>query len=240
MIYHSLILLYQPYWTLWYLFCLILWRIAVQFFPDVVLSKKSVIVIVSVIASVVIPFIPLQYIGSFQRFFTFLPFFMIGYYMSPVSLQRLRNISIAVPIVTLILCLTITFIVDQQLPVLKILRGAEHYGLFDDNIGLLMLSKLVFFALSLISSLAIVSIIRWTSKFTTNEGKKSMVYYLYHGLVIEFFLVPFVHILHIEQSLFVAVAASFICVLICYSLSKRRLFTLLTDLYKNIIIKHIL
>lgn len=235
LVYHTLIPLYQPYWTLWYLFCLILWRVTVQVIPDSVLSKKAAVLTVTVIASVVTPFIPLGYIGSFQRFFTFLPFFMIGYYMSRENMQRLQNINILVPITTLICCLAVTLSLDQQIPVLKILRGAEHYGQFDENIELIICSKLVFFVLSFLSSFAIISIIRWTSTFSANEGTKSLIYYLYHGLVIEFVLVPLVHILHIEQSIFVAMAATIICVLICYYLSKIRIFTLSTDPYRNII-----
>lgn len=238
LVYHTLIPLYQPYWTLWYLFCLNLWRVTVQVIPDSVLSKKAAVLTVSIIASVVTPFIPLGYIGSFQRFFTFLPFFMIGYYMNHESMQRLRHINIVVPIITLGCCLALTLSLDQQIPVLKILRGAEHYGQFDESIKLLICSKLVFFALSLLSSLAIISIIRWTTQFTANEGTKSLTYYLYHGLVIEFVLLPFVHILHIEQSIFVAMAATIICVLICYYLSKSRISTLLSDPYRNIIKKH--
>lgn len=237
-IYHTLIPLHQPYWTLWYLFCLILWRTTVQVLPEIVLNKKALVLAVSIIASAFTPFIPLGYIGSFQRFFTFLPFFMIGYYMNHENMQRLRNINIAVPLIILVLCLAITAYVDQKLPVLKILRGAEHYRQFDEKAEILVCSKLFFFALSLISSLAIISIIRWTSNFTANEGTKSLVYYLYHGLVIEFILVPFVHISHFEQSIIVAIAASFICLLICYYLSKSRLFTLLTDPYRNIIKKY--
>lgn len=237
LVYHTLIPLYQPYWTLWYLFCLILWRIAIQIPPDVVLNKKAVVLTVSIIASIVTPFIPLGYVCSFQRFFTFLSFFMIGYYMKRETMQRLRNINIAVPIITLALCLVATASLDQQLPILKILRGAEHYGQFDESIELVLCSKLLFFVLSLLSSIAIISIIRWTIQFTANEGTKSLTYYLYHGLIIEFVLVPIVHILHIEQSIFVAMAATIICVLICYYLSKSRKLSLLTDPYRNIIKK---
>ena len=238
LVYHTLIPLYQPYWTLWYLFCLILWRVTVQVIPESVLSKKAAVLTVSIIASVVTPFIPLGYIGSFHRFFTFLPFFMYGYYMNRESMQGLRKINIAVPITILVLCLSITVSLDQQFPVLKILRGAEHYGQFDESIELLICSKLVFFALSLLSSLAIISIIRWTTQFTANEGTKSLTYYLYHGLVIEFVMVPIVHILHIEQSIFVSMAATILCVLICYYLSKNRICILLTDPYMKIIKKH--
>ena len=235
LVYHTLIPLYQPYWTLWYLFYLILWRVTVQLIPDVVLNKKSIVLTISIIASVVTPFIPLDYIGSFQRFFMFLPFFVIGYYLNHESMQRLRKINIAVPITIQVLCVTLTVSLNQQLPVLKILRGAEHYGQFDENIELLICSKLVFFVLSLLSSLAIISIIRWTTQITANEGTKSLIYYLYHGLVIEFVLAPFVHILHIEQSIFVAMAATILCVLLCYYLSNIKICTLLSDPYRNII-----
>ena len=233
LIYHTLIPLYQPYWTLWYLFCLILWRIAIQFIPIVVLKKKAVVLSVTIIASVVTPFIPLGYIGSFQRFFTFLPFFMIGYYMNEDNIQKLRNLHIVVPIIILVLCLTITAYLGHQLPVLRLLRGAEHYRQFNENAELLICSKLVLFTLSFLSSLAVVSMIRWTSTFSAKEGSKSLIYYLYHGLVIEFILVPFAHILHIEKSLFVAVGASIACVLVCHYLSKNSLSIFLTDPYRN-------
>lgn len=233
-IFHSFIPLLQPYWTLWYIFCLIIWRMIVQFTPVSILQNKEAVLATSFILCFIAPFVPLGYVLSFQRIFSFLPFFMIGFYMNENDLTQLRKINITIPVIIVNLCMfVIVWLSRYDIPILKILRGAENYGQFAMCTSNVILYKLLLFSMSLLSSLSILSIIRWSSKFTSDEGRKSILYYLYHGLIIEFLLVPLFKHLGIEESSIIGLASTILCITICYLISKSKISVIVAEPCKH-------
>lgn len=125
----TLIPLFQPYWTLWYLLSLVYWRLLVQFAPSRWIDHQYIVVIASVVLALTTPLIPIGYIASFQRTFTFLPFFMIGYYLRRESLMvKVRDICCWKAIIAIAICLLLCgAFVRLGLPVMQTLRGADTY-----------------------------------------------------------------------------------------------------------------
>lgn len=77
----------RPYWVLWYLFSLIIWRLFLQFAPPNLLKSnrwKMTFCIVTML-SLIAGFVPVGYELSFQRSMTFLLFFTIGYISANVK-----------------------------------------------------------------------------------------------------------------------------------------------------------
>ncbi|MBR1627379.1 MAG: hypothetical protein IJ681_09580, partial [Bacteroidales bacterium] len=87
-----------PAWGLWYLLCLIYWRIIIQFTPDKILSHKKLVLCVSVLLSVLIVSVRFGWsILSYQRFFGLLPFFMAGYYARQTDIvDKIKKINPAI------------------------------------------------------------------------------------------------------------------------------------------------
>lgn len=71
-------LLIYPKWTLWYLLCIIWWRLMIYYTPPSIRDNYKLLVIISIILCLTMGWIPIGPF-SFQRTFSFLPFFTIGY-----------------------------------------------------------------------------------------------------------------------------------------------------------------
>ena len=80
---------FHPCFALWYLLCLFYWRILLAIIPKVWNSKW--IVAASVAISLAIGFMPIQGEMGLHRFFSFMPYFMIGHYYGRNIMQHIDN-----------------------------------------------------------------------------------------------------------------------------------------------------
>ena len=70
-----------PYWTLWYLLSLIFWRIILRYSSNYLLNRPYLYLGITIFLSMIVGVIFTHgRILSIQRTFTFLPFFLMGYY----------------------------------------------------------------------------------------------------------------------------------------------------------------
>lgn len=69
-----------PSFALWYILSLVYWKTLLQFFPQKCLDKCGLMIFLSFVFAIVAGFVPIDSEMSFQRTFTFLPFFVLGYY----------------------------------------------------------------------------------------------------------------------------------------------------------------
>ena len=190
----------RPYWTYWYLLSLIYWRAIVQFIPQSILSHRWIVILFSVFVGVVSGLLPFGHILSIQRTFVFLPFFIAGYYLQRENLQNMRNNCKLVPVLILFVCLAIICFLSSQYPeLIKMLRGATPFKQIEGNVGSLIMLRCVTMALAFGISFSILSIYKNT--LFSAQGEQSLVYYLYHGILIEFIIIPCCMLLHIDNSL---------------------------------------
>ena len=68
-----------PRWTLWYLLCLIWWRLLLYFTPTSIRNNYTVLILFSIILCLAGGWIPIDSQLSFQRTFAFFPYFIVGY-----------------------------------------------------------------------------------------------------------------------------------------------------------------
>ena len=112
--------LIYPQFALWYLLCLIYWRIAISFKP---LSEiKGWHLLIIAIISIAAGFIPVNSEFSYQRAFAFFPFFVIGYYFKQNQLMvimRSKKIWLTiVSIIIIVFCLYYTRKIPQYVTLL--------------------------------------------------------------------------------------------------------------------------
>lgn len=101
--------LLMPENTLWYLLCLVYWRLLVLFIPPRLLKRPLPILVLCFAVSIMGGFIPVN-ILSIQRAMTFMPFFFIGYYSIAIDCkQYLGKIHIGIPFVFIISLFTIVY-----------------------------------------------------------------------------------------------------------------------------------
>lgn len=82
----SLISLFTPWDELWYLQCLVYWRILLQIIPNRLLSNQKLILSITFCLSMIVGFFPFGFFLELQRAFSLMPFFFLGYYMKEQNL----------------------------------------------------------------------------------------------------------------------------------------------------------
>lgn len=104
--------LISPNLALWYLICLIYWRLSVwQIFN---LTSDFKLIIISCSLALVSGFIPIDHEFSFQRAFSFFPFFVVGMIFRKHNLMQKLN---KTPYMYALVVLLIGFVVARYLPV---------------------------------------------------------------------------------------------------------------------------
>lgn len=79
----------SPRFALWYLLCLFYWRMLLSVIPQGWNPKW--IVGISLIISLAVGFTPIGFEMGLHRFFSFMPYFMIGHYYGADILQNIKN-----------------------------------------------------------------------------------------------------------------------------------------------------
>ncbi len=169
-----------PTMALWYLLTLFYYRFLLKYMIRI---KK--ILPISIIISLAAGFIPfLDSTLSLGRTFSFLPFFLLGYYFKEEWIEKLRNIPKAVGFFVLVVLLGISvFIAYENLVPLSALYMKASYT----SAGLTHLEGIaVRIAILLISSAWIFVFINLAPRrrtFLVNIGQKTMTIYVLHIIV---------------------------------------------------------
>lgn len=217
--------LLTPWYVLWYLLCLIYWRVLLQIIPNWILDNKQLIVITTLCVSLIAGFLPFGKILSLQRALAFMPFFFLGYCM--------RNQSLFLPKKYKIWCF-VFLIISFALPVFfsnylgSLMYVNPYYSYVD------ALKKIFAFCVGIPLSLAFVNICPnkpWFSK----QGRLTMQYYIYHAFLIPLF-VAIVNRFNLPTSLLAATFYIFVITVglgVASYLPCFRLFTNPSLLFKN-------
>lgn len=228
---HTIIPLFQPYWTLWYLLSLIYWRLIVQYIPSKWLNHRCIVMCVSIALALLTPFLPIGYIVSFQRTFTFLPFFLMGYYIRQSnSLSKIRSVSIWKSIGVIGVCLFVCCLfIFVGMPVMQILRGADSYRECYLPIMFAISLKGILLVTSLLISLALLSVFRTSNERIAREGRNGLSYYLYHAPIIEFMMMPLSEWCSLEHSTVLVIIFTICNLLVCSILSRFQMSQYITN-----------
>lgn len=189
----SLLYLVTPYWTLWYLLSLVLWKIILQFSPRSLLERPFLYLALATCVSVFCGLLPpFGRILSIQRTLNFFPFFLLGYYFGRGMIKSrlwsnyMSYLLVLVCIILIISNLPPPIDAFNSIDSAKVLlRGADHYSITDVPL------KIVFLLISVLLSISVFNIMR-NVKLLSQIGRDSLLYYLYHGLIIKYMLIYFV------------------------------------------------
>ena len=103
--------LISPFLALWYLVCLIYWRLSVwRFFPK---TSDINLLSISIVLAIVSGLIPIDHDFAFQRAFSFFPFFVIGLIFKKRNLMPTLN---RTPIISAWVVLLLGLLIARYLP----------------------------------------------------------------------------------------------------------------------------
>ena len=210
-----------PSFVLWYLAALIYWRILVLIVPEKLKNSPKQMIAVSVIISLLAPFIPGTLGKHFvvERSMTFLPFFVLGYYSTGIDIKRLTTkISHTISIVYLLALFICLYMSLQYYNVNT--ATVVHYSFcywtgsfleFVEKFGI----RCLYIPLAIVTGFMVMSIVPVWKFVDKLGGVISMFIYVYHMFVVDFLKYGVQHSFFPSNELFLLLytIASFILML---------------------------
>jgi len=173
-----------PYGILWYLMCLIYWRIALYYTPKAILDRPIVHLSLALALSLTVGLTGIGSSWAIHRALNFYFFFLLGFYYRQGALDgqwwncNILHLAVAVIILPLLLWL--------YPRCGRMMNGAENYALAD------LPQKALILSCSIAMSLLVFNL-RRDIGCLRHIGKESLFYYLYHIHIITLLIVPLVN-----------------------------------------------
>ena len=164
--------LITPCYTLWYLVCLIYWRLFLWAVNNK--CKDSILLLASFILLILCGFVPINQEFSFQRTFSFFPYFILGFLLKK---NGMMNRIEAIPIQVAILFLIMELIVARFLP-LYMPRTYFH----SLNDALIRVSQTILGVALCLSIIRLSRIRYW--EYVAKYGKYTLWIYIGHSYLI--------------------------------------------------------
>lgn len=185
-----------PHWILWYLLSLIWWRIGLQLLPQKLLDKRNLMIGASILVSLLSQ-ISCAYANVFawQRTLGFLPFFVLGYYAQQTNImERIRNIKPSYSIALLIIFVISVYCLNSD--TLKIFQQSLFFRDMDipnsvNTVGLRLTCRIIDLIVVSIISICVINLCRFVPERFSKIGQNTIMYYVYHGLLIIIFGIVF-------------------------------------------------
>lgn len=172
------ILILSPGWTLWFLYCMFIWRLLL---PDLVKVRHVLILslIVGIFSGMLTEF------GTYMamaRTLGFLPYFLAGYFTTPEKVQKIRQFPFRKTLSLLIIGLGVATTIlwrQLQLPA-ELLWGDRAYNLFDIPLWQNLLADIYWYALGFAFVFVFLALTTKRTTFFTLWGKHTLAIYLLH------------------------------------------------------------
>ena len=205
-----------PFGVLWYLMCLIYWRIALYYTPKSLLRRPALYLGIALAASVLIGLSHLGNPFALQRAINFYFFFLLGYYCRQGALSaRWWNNNVLHAVVALV-ALPLLFWLFPHCG--SFMNGADHYEFKDFPEKILVLAGAISMSILVFNYVRDVRLLR-------DFGKNSMFNYMYHYFVISLVLQPLIMNLSLSVTFPYIILYTLVVIVILYGMSKVKLFT---------------
>lgn len=171
----------RPYWILWYLFSLYLWKLMLPFF-----LKNRYPVFLAIALSILSGYISsIGLFFSLSRTFYFFSFFIIGYKLTPLVLAHVHLLKFSKLLFFGVLALNfIIFSIYSDLPH-QWLWGSHSYAELGNNDWSGGVIRLALFGVSILTAMSVLFLIPNKKWLITDKGKNSLYVYLWHGFFVK-------------------------------------------------------
>lgn len=173
----------QPYWLLWFLWSLFLWKLMLPIF-----SCFKFPVIMSVLLSLVASYSPhTGYYLGISRTLTFFPFFVLGYALKPDFFMKLKSYHpfffMVMIVITLLLCVYFEGMPQPQ----QWLYGSYSYFALGCDEWFAGFVKLFLAFLAFFTGISVLSLLSGKQLKISSCGEHSLYVYLWHGIFVKIF-----------------------------------------------------
>jgi fucose 4-O-acetylase-like acetyltransferase len=171
-----------PYWILWYLMSLFLWRVMLPFFVQL----KYPVVIAIILGLSCGLSSQFGYTLSFSRTFVFFPFFLVGYFLRNndiawIHFNKVRALTLVL-ICSFVAIISLTPLTHMDV---RWLYGSYPYGQLGAAWYLGILARGTIYIAATVVGLAVMSLTPCRKCLFTSFGMYSMYAYLLHGFIVK-------------------------------------------------------
>lgn len=173
-----------PQWTLWYILCLVYWRILCYVMNRWLSIKVNLkLVVFFFVVSVACGYLPLAYIFSIQRmlFFSF-PFVLGLFFREKQYIQMIYNTNRSIVIVSLLLSILGIYLLNDR-NVNWILYGSCCYKSWPISLEFCPLLRIAQIALAIMVSIVFLKFCPVKNNLV-KIGKSTLFIYIYHSFVV--------------------------------------------------------
>lgn len=203
-----------PYGILWYLMCLIYWRLALYFTPRALLEKPILYLGIALIVSLLSGLTHLGHLLAIQRALNFYFFFFLGYYYKQGEINQRWWKSNTLHFASAIVLLPLIYWLFPRCG--NFMNGADHYTLID------IPQKCMILTCSTALSILLFNLMR-EHKFLCHFGKESLFYYVYHIIIITLAR-PLFQIHNLPHTFPFILLYTLLVICIVYAMSRVKLF----------------
>lgn len=216
--------LFWPFAHLWYIICLILWRFTFCIVPKLQI-KPALLLLLSVFIGLSISFIPVSLPYTIVRYFTFMPFFIMGVYCTKDVIDKIRSINKLYGwAVIIIAAIFIWFTADYLVSSVFLLFPYNLIG--SDNVLLGLFKRIILYGLAITLSVAVMNVA--TTRFA-KWGSGTMAIYLLHMPFIFLYKLVLTPELGLTPTIWGDLIAFIVIFAICLWLSKQNFIQYIVD-----------
>lgn len=172
--------LIKPQYANWYLLCIIAWYTILPLLNEI---KPLNIALISIVFGLLIG-IEKEGMNILQvsRMFCFFPFFIIGYSLKKEHIELIREKKIIGLVGTVFCSFAILFLMDKGLP-LSVLHANKCYSEMKLSIMLGITYRMLWYLLSSIMGISVLSVIPKNKTFFTVYGTRTLPIYIIHTCI---------------------------------------------------------
>jgi fucose 4-O-acetylase-like acetyltransferase len=171
----------QPYWILWFLFSLFIWRISLC-----VIANFRFPIVISILVSIIASYFEnTGYYLGISRTFYFFPFYVIGHYLTSNYFITLKNRISSKLIFFLILIGAICFFSYFHSMNHKWLYGSYSLPAIGQSDWYAGIIRLALYIISLVVGISFISVLPDKKIIITSLGQRALFVYLWHGFFVK-------------------------------------------------------
>lgn len=172
---------WQPYWILWFLFSMFIWKVTLP-----IIMQFKFPLLLSIIASLSAGYASdVGYFLGISRTLYFFPFFILGYKLGPSLLSNIFLLKIPRVFYIAVLLMNIAvFWVFNDLPHLW-LYGSFSYERIGNVEWYAFVIRSILYFISVISSVAILMLMPDRKSILSIRGQNSLFVYVWHGFFVK-------------------------------------------------------
>ena len=166
----------SPFYTLWYLMALILWKLITPYFV-----KLKQPLLVSFLLAICVGFDrSFEFVFTLSRLAVLYPFFLAGYCAQGKQVARIQNVNKIVSISMFVLLIGVLYIASPMIESNFFFHGRSYYKV-DKPLWYAAIYRCVVLALGAMVSICFLSLVPQKKVWFSDMGTRTMVPYILHG-----------------------------------------------------------